>query len=54
MRISGHHRPKTEHDQEAGPSVRIEAEGADWETARSALYAQVPEGHQLLHIIVEG
>jgi hypothetical protein len=50
MRVSGTHRPIDDHD--AAPT-RIEAEGADWAAAREALRAQVPDGHQLLHITVE-
>lgn len=52
MRVHGTHRRKTAHDEPAAESVPIEAEGPDWATARDALHAQVPEGHQLLHITV--
>lgn len=52
MHVYGSHRPRTTHSEATSDPVRIEAEGPDWETARAALRAQVPEGHQLLHITV--
>lgn len=54
MRVSGSYRPTTTHNETAGKALRVQAEEPDWETARAALYAQVPDGHQLLHIIVGG
>ena len=51
MRVHGTHRPIKTHDQAAAEPVEISAEGADFAEARAALHAQVPDGHQLLHII---
>lgn len=53
MRVSGSHRPTTAHNEAPAEPVRIEAEGDDWGTAKAALHAQVPEGHELLAIVME-
>lgn len=54
MRVHGHHRPTTAHNEPASDErTMIEAEGPDFAAAREALRAQVPAGHQLLHIITD-
>jgi len=44
--------PTTTHDEQPAEPVRIDADGKDWEWAKTALKEQVPEGHELLYIIV--
>jgi hypothetical protein len=53
VHVHGSHRPITRHDEAPGPSTPIEAEVNSPEEARSTLEALVPEGHQLLHVVVD-
>lgn len=52
MRVHGRYRPTTAHDEQTAEPTQIEAEGVDFYEARDNLRALVPEGCQLLHIIV--